>query len=99
MLFMRCVSGTRVVPLGQVKSVGHLEFQGYGAHVDAYPVPYLTAACVLGVRKEEVEEFLVRLDRTMGQFKRRHGGVDLPREPAMEGGQGAEGGGEGGTEA
>ena len=71
MLFMRCVSGTRVVPLGSKKSVGPLAFEGYGAHTDAYAVPYLTAACALGVRAEEIEEFLQRLDKTMGQYQKR----------------------------
>jgi O-phospho-L-seryl-tRNASec:L-selenocysteinyl-tRNA synthase len=43
MLFLRCVSGTRTVPLGRSQDVGGVSFLGYGAHVDDYPVPYLTA--------------------------------------------------------
>lgn len=54
------------------KTIGPLTFPGYGSHADAYaPGPYLTAACALGVSKDEVDEFLRRLDKTLGDFARR----------------------------
>ncbi len=34
MLFSRCVSGTRTVPLGKSLEVGGVTFSGYGAHHD-----------------------------------------------------------------
>lgn len=84
MLFTRCVSGTRVVVPSTTavastgstkdptaKSIGPLTFPGYGSHADAYPPgPYLTAACAIGVTREEVDEFLRRLDKTLGDFAR-----------------------------
>lgn len=87
MLFTRCVSGTRVVVPSTftadagsakdptAKSIGPLTFPGYGSHADAYgPGPYLTAACAIGVTKEEVDEFLRRLDKALGDFSRRRRG-------------------------
>ena len=83
MLFTRGVSGTRVViparssslppSSSKMKKVAGLVFAGYGSHSDERypPGAYLTAACALGVRKEEVEEFLKRLDRAMGDFKKK----------------------------
>ena len=83
MLFTRGVSGTRVViparssslpsSSSKMKKVAGLLFAGYGSHSDERypPGAYLTAACALGVRKEEVEEFLKRLDRAMGDFRKK----------------------------
>lgn len=69
MLFTRCVSGTRVVPHGQHKSVGGVDFTGYGASVTGYPHDYLTAACAVGLSVAELDEFLLRLDKTIRKAK------------------------------
>lgn len=69
MLFTRCVSGTRVVPRGQLKSVGGVGFTGYGASVTDYPHDYLTAACAIGLSVAELDEFVVRLDKTLRKAK------------------------------
>ncbi|CAM9513228.1 unnamed protein product, partial [Laminaria digitata] len=69
MLFTRCVSGTRVVPRGQPKSIGGVHFTGYGASVSGYPHDYLTAACAVGLSPAELEEFLVRLDKALRKVK------------------------------
>ena len=73
MLFTRCVSGTRVVPRGQLKSVGGIDFAGYGASVNGYPHDYLTAACAVGLSSAELDEFLLRLDKALRKAK---GGKD-----------------------
>ncbi|CAB1111034.1 unnamed protein product [Ectocarpus sp. CCAP 1310/34] len=69
MLFTRCVSGTRVVPREQHKCVGGIDFTGYGASVTGYPHDYLTAACAVGLSTEELDEFLVRLDKALRKAK------------------------------
>ncbi|CAM9754110.1 unnamed protein product [Ectocarpus sp. 12 AP-2014] len=69
MLFTRCVSGTRVVTREQHKCVGGIDFAGYGASVTGYPHDYLTAACAVGLSTEELDEFLVRLDKTLRKAK------------------------------
>lgn len=69
MLFTRCVSGTRVVPRGQAKSVGGVNFVGYGASVSDYPHDYLTAACAVGLSPGELDEFLLRLDKALRKAK------------------------------
>eukprot|EP00752_Nemacystus_decipiens_P001780 g1720.t1 len=69
MLFTRCVSGTRVVPRGQHKSVGGVEFTGYGASVSGYPHDYLTAACAVGLSVAELDEFVLRFDKTLRKVK------------------------------
>ncbi|CAN0161525.1 unnamed protein product [Ectocarpus sp. 8 AP-2014] len=69
MLFTRCVSGTRVVPREQHKCVGGIDFTGYGASVTGYPHDYLTAACAVGLSTEELDEFLVRLDKAFRKAK------------------------------
>lgn len=69
MLFTRCVSGTRVVTRGQRKSVTGVDFVGYGASVNHYPHDYLTAACAVGLSSAELDEFLLRLDKTIRKAK------------------------------
>jgi O-phospho-L-seryl-tRNASec:L-selenocysteinyl-tRNA synthase len=71
MLFSRCVSGTRTVPTGRTEEVGGVRFQGYGAHHDAYPVAYLTAAATLGTTREDVDDFCARLAKTFAEARRR----------------------------
>ncbi|XP_067003463.1 O-phosphoseryl-tRNA(Sec) selenium transferase [Anabrus simplex] len=71
MLFMRCVSGTRVVSGADIKEVTGYKFEGWGAHNSNYPVPYLTAAAALGMRKTDVDLFVHRLDKAMMKLKGR----------------------------
>ena len=44
---------------------------GWGAHNSSYPVPYLTAAAALGMRKSDVDLFTHRLDKVMSKLKGR----------------------------
>ena len=69
MLFSRCVSGTRVVPRSQLKIMGGETFVGFGSSNDSYPHAYMTAACAIGVSVHEVDEFYLRLDKTLKEFK------------------------------
>jgi O-phospho-L-seryl-tRNASec:L-selenocysteinyl-tRNA synthase len=71
MLFSRGVSGTRVVPLGDVRTIGPFRFVGYGAQHDAYPHgPYLTAAAAMGMREGDVPVLADRLDRALREYRR-----------------------------
>jgi len=71
MLFTRCVSGTRVVVPdgGTAKEVAGIAFRNYGAHTDAYPSAYLTAACAIGQTPAEVDAFFGRLDKALGDHR------------------------------
>ena len=72
MLFNRCVSGTRVVPKAVHKKVCGIDFDGFGSSVNDYPHAYLTAACAIGLSEQEVDLFLKRLDKTLGEFKKKY---------------------------
>jgi O-phospho-L-seryl-tRNASec:L-selenocysteinyl-tRNA synthase len=75
MLFTRCVSGTRVVDSSDsssaVKEVAGLQFEGYSASVDNYPCAYLTAACAIGMREQDIAEFIARLSKALTEERRR----------------------------
>jgi O-phospho-L-seryl-tRNASec:L-selenocysteinyl-tRNA synthase len=71
MLFSRCVSGTRVVPRAQTKVMSGEEFVGFGSSTSNYHSAYMTAACAIGVSKTEIDEFFVRLDKTLGEYAAR----------------------------
>ncbi len=68
MLFSRNVYGVRVITGKDKKNVAGIWFEGFGAHCDAYPCPYLTAAAAIGMRKDEVDTFIVRLKKVMDSF-------------------------------
>lgn len=68
MLFTRCISGTRVVPRHQFKSICGMGFDGFGSSTDKYPHAYLTAACAIGLDESEMEEFMTRLDKSLKDF-------------------------------
>jgi O-phospho-L-seryl-tRNASec:L-selenocysteinyl-tRNA synthase len=71
MLFSRCVSGTRVVAPGETKTVGGIEFEGFGASHSRYPESYFTAAAALGVTRADVDRFTSVLRKTFKDFKKK----------------------------
>ncbi|CAM9099351.1 unnamed protein product [Chrysoparadoxa australica] len=71
MLFIRGVSGTRVVVKGAPKEISGYVFQSYGSSIDGYPHSYLTAACALGLDREGIDKFIQRLDQCIKKVKGR----------------------------
>lgn len=51
------------------KTIDGTPFQSYGAHADTYSCCYLTAACALGATREEMEEFLMRFDSSLRDYR------------------------------
>jgi hypothetical protein len=50
--------------------VAGVSFANYGAHCDAYPVAYFTAACALGATESEADIFFKKLDKTLKEWKK-----------------------------
>ena len=76
-LFTRLCSGARVVAAASApKKVGGLEFANYGAHHDSYPTAYITAAAAMGIRQADVDLFLKRFDKALGEWKK----VEAPKK-------------------
>ncbi|KAK1346011.1 hypothetical protein QTO34_008480 [Cnephaeus nilssonii] len=63
MLFTRQVSGARVVPLGAVQTVSGYTFRGFMSHTNDYPCAYLNAASAIGMKTQDVDLFIKRLDK------------------------------------
>ena len=70
MLFIRNVSGTRVVSGSDRKTIGEHEFRGFGSHFDSYPCAYLTAAAAVGMTRDDVDAFVKRLDKVLCKSKK-----------------------------
>ncbi|XP_055338380.1 O-phosphoseryl-tRNA(Sec) selenium transferase-like isoform X2 [Paramacrobiotus metropolitanus] len=68
MLFTRNVSGARVLVPDSVQKIEGYEFVGFGAHYQNYPAPYLTLAAAIGLRKEEIDLVLHRLEKCLKQL-------------------------------
>ena len=51
-----------------MKKVCGIQFGCYGAHIDNYPYPYLTASCTIGISQYEIDVFLERLEKVFSTF-------------------------------
>ncbi|KAJ7327002.1 hypothetical protein JRQ81_016761 [Phrynocephalus forsythii] len=79
MLFTRQVSGARVVSLGTVQTVSGYSFKGFMSHTNKYHFAYLNAASAIGMKKEDVDVFLKRLDKCLKTLRRgKKNGTDSP---------------------
>jgi len=68
MLFTRCISGTRVVPPNETKTISGHTFVGFGSSHEGYPRAYMTAACAVGMGEAELNEFFVRLEKSWKDY-------------------------------
>ncbi|ETI56789.1 O-phosphoseryl-tRNA(Sec) selenium transferase [Phytophthora nicotianae P10297] len=69
MLFSRGVSGARVVSCLDHKTIAGHEFPSFGAHYDGFPVAYVTFACALGMRHDEVDLLVTKLRKTIHEWR------------------------------
>ena len=96
MLFSRGVSGARVVHPASTGEIDGHAFAGFGAHCDAYPVPYLTVAAAVGMTAGDVDALVLKLEATLDEFlrqgRRRTEGVVGAGGVDGEGDRGAGGG-------
>eukprot|EP00931_Biecheleriopsis_adriatica_P033629 TRINITY_DN19510_c0_g1_i1.p1 TRINITY_DN19510_c0_g1~~TRINITY_DN19510_c0_g1_i1.p1 ORF type:complete len:514 (-),score=96.18 TRINITY_DN19510_c0_g1_i1:190-1731(-) len=51
------------------KVIDDIPFENYGAHIDAYPCCYLTAACAIGAARPEMESFLERFEGALQDYR------------------------------
>uniref|UniRef100_A0A4W3I325 O-phosphoseryl-tRNA(Sec) selenium transferase n=1 Tax=Callorhinchus milii TaxID=7868 RepID=A0A4W3I325_CALMI len=75
MLFTRLVSGARVVPLGSKQTVNGYTFQGFMSHSNDYPCPYLNAASAVGMKKQDVDLFIKKLDKCLKSLRKERGNL------------------------
>ena len=54
---------------GAEKTIGGHTFTNWGAHCNAYPTAYFTAAAAIGMKREEVDIFAKKLEKTFTKFK------------------------------
>ncbi|XP_064383400.1 O-phosphoseryl-tRNA(Sec) selenium transferase-like [Halichondria panicea] len=71
MLFVKNVSGTRVVGSGAEKTIGPHTFTNWGSHCNDYPCAYFTAAAAIGMTRTEMDTFIKRLDQVFIKFSKR----------------------------
>lgn len=66
MLFTRGVSGCRIISTTDIKAIDGYKFQGWGSHIShSNNIPYITAAAGLGMTKQEVDNFIDKLDKVL----------------------------------
>jgi len=69
MLFIRFVSGARVVASGENKEIGGIKFQNFGSHSNDYPCAYVTAAAAIGETRDDIDMFIKRFGKVLDSFK------------------------------
>ncbi|XP_020848063.1 O-phosphoseryl-tRNA(Sec) selenium transferase [Phascolarctos cinereus] len=70
MLFTRQVSGARVVPQGILQTMSGYTFKGFSSHASNYPCAYLNASSAIGMKKQDVELFIKRLDKCLKSVRK-----------------------------
>ncbi|XP_053314315.1 O-phosphoseryl-tRNA(Sec) selenium transferase [Spea bombifrons] len=78
MLFTRQVSGARVVPLGTSQTINGYVFKGFMSHSNNYPCAYLNAASAIGIKKQDVDLFIKRLDKCLKLCAEKASAVEEP---------------------
>lgn len=73
MLFTRQVSGARAVPVRNVQTVSGHTFRGFMSHTDNYPCAYLNAAAAIGMKMQDVDLFIKRLDKCLNTVRKERG--------------------------
>lgn len=51
------------MPLGAVQTVSGYTFRGFMSHTNDYPCAYLNAASAIGMKTQDVDLFIKRLDK------------------------------------
>lgn len=66
MLFTRGVSGCRIISTLDLKSIDGYKFQAWGSHIShSNNTAYLTAAAGIGLTKQEIDNFISKLDKIL----------------------------------
>ena len=65
MLFKRGVSGCRVVSTEENKTIEGYEFKKWGGHSNDAGIPYLTVSAAIGITKEEIDTFIIKLESVL----------------------------------
>lgn len=60
----------RAVPLGSVQTVSGYTFQGFMSHTDNYPCAYLNAAAAIGMKTQDVDLFIKRLEKCLNTVRK-----------------------------
>lgn len=54
---------------GTEKEMGGVVFENFNSHSKSYPCAYLTAAAAIGVKRDEIDSFIKRLQKTLDIVK------------------------------
>lgn len=61
--------GSRILS-DSAKKVCGINFKNYGSHSDSFTyLPYMTAACAIGMKKSEIDTFIMKLEESFKELK------------------------------
>ena len=88
MLFTRTCSGARAVSGEDKKKIGDMHIEGWGAHHDHFPFPYITVAAAIGMTIEDVDVFMKRLKKVLSELGKKVQKRDKKEQGTEEKGSG-----------
>ena len=62
----------RVLSCKDTKTIGGIDFASYGAHYTEYPTAYLTVACAIGMARDEIDQLMTKLRKTIHEWRKQH---------------------------
>ena len=71
MCFNRQISGVRIITSskGEKKNIAGYDFLNYGSSCDDYKyLPYMTFSCAIGIKDEEIDGFVNKIDKIFENF-------------------------------
>ena len=72
-LYGKRIMGSRVISKSESKEIGGFKFQNYGSNIENYQgLPYFTVASAIGMKKNEIDDFIKRLDETFKEFYKKY---------------------------
>ncbi|KAK4883523.1 hypothetical protein RN001_006842 [Aquatica leii] len=69
MLFLRNISGARVITTYETKTISGYEFPRWGSH-NFFKTPYITAAAGIGMTKKDVDAYVAKLTKVLSQVQK-----------------------------
>ena len=83
LLYKKRIMGVRVITKGEKKAISGIEFENYGSHSNSYPfLPYFTIACAIGMKKNEIDCLIIKLDQSLVEFRNSFKGEKIINNPS-----------------
>lgn len=80
-LYSKRIMGSRCVVKSDPKEICGFKFSNYGSNIENYhSLPYFTVAAAIGMQRNEIDNFLIKLDENLKEFYQKYQDVIVIKE-------------------